>query len=51
MRAALIETNWDQVLGDVQNIKKANEIFTRALIHAAKKANIPLYRQKKTNRA
>ena len=51
MRAVLIETNWDQVLGDVQNIKKANENFTRALIHAAKKVNTPLYRQKKTNRA
>ena len=47
MSAALIETTWDQILGDVQNIKKANENFTRALINAAKKANIPLYRQKK----
>ena len=47
MRAALIETTWDQILVDVQNIKKANENFTRALINAAKKANIPLYRQKK----
>ena len=26
MRAALIETTWDQILGDVQNIKKAKEL-------------------------
>ena len=50
MRNALKETNWDQVLGDVQNIEKANENFTRTLIAAAEKANIPLYKAKRTNR-
>ena len=48
MRAGLKETNRDQVLGDVQNIEKANENFTRVLIDVAKKANIPLYRQRRT---
>ena len=45
MRASLKEINWDQVVGDVQNIEKANENFARVLLHAAKKANTPLYRQ------
>ena len=48
MRAALKETNWDQVLGDVQDIEIANENFTKALIDVAKKTNIPLYRQERT---
>ena len=43
MRVALKETNWNQVLCDVQNIEKANKNFTRVLIDAAKKANICLY--------
>ena len=47
MRPVAKETNWDQILGDVQNIEKVNEHFTRLLIVAAKKANIPLYRQKR----
>ena len=47
MRAALNETNKDQVLGDVQNIQKTNGNFTRALIDAARKANIPLYQQRR----
>ena len=47
LRATLKEANWDQVLGDAQNIEKTNENFTRALIDAAKKANIPLYRQRR----
>ena len=29
MRATLKETYWDQVLGDVQNVEKAIENFTR----------------------
>ena len=45
MRASLKETNWDQVVGDVQNIEKANENFARVLLDAAKKANTLLYRQ------
>ena len=45
MRASLKETNWDQFVGDVQNIEKANENFARVLLDAAKKANAPLYRQ------
>ena len=44
IRATLKETNWDHVLGDVQNIEKGNEHFTRALIDVVKKANISLYR-------
>ena len=32
MRAVLKEINWDQILGGTQNIEKANENFTRALI-------------------
>ena len=47
MRAVLKETNWDQVVGDVQNIEKVNENFTRVLLDAAKTANIPLYRQRR----
>ena len=47
MRPVAKETNWDQILGDVQNIEKVNEHFTRVLIVAAKKANIRLYRQKR----
>ena len=37
MRPVAKETNWDQILGDVQNIEKVNEHFTRVLIVAAKK--------------
>ena len=33
MRAVLKETNWDQVLGDVQYIGKASENFTKAHRH------------------
>ena len=47
MRASLKETNWDQVVGDVQNIKKAAENLARVLLDAAKKANTPLYRQRR----
>ena len=47
MRASLKETNWDQVVGDVQNIEKANENFARVLLDTAKKANTPLYRQRR----
>ena len=45
MRAALKETNWDQVLGDVENLENAKENFTRVLIDTAKKSNIPLYKE------
>ena len=48
MRAALKETNWDQVLGDVENLENAKENFTRVLIDTAKKSNIALYKQKRT---
>ena len=48
MRAVLKETNWDQDLGDVQNIEKVNENFTRTLTDDAKKAKIALYRQRRT---
>ena len=47
MRIVLKETNWDQVIGHKQNIEKANENFTRVLLDAAKKSNIPLYRQRR----
>ena len=47
MGAVPEETYWDQALGSVQNIEKANENFTKALIDTAKKANIPLYRQRR----
>ena len=47
MRIALKETNWDQVIGHKQNIEKANENFTTVLLNAAKKSNIPLYRQRR----
>ena len=48
MRIALKETSWDQVIGHKQNIEKANENFTRVLLDAAKKSNIPLYRQRRS---
>ena len=47
MRIVVKETNWDQVIGHKQNIEKANENFTRVLLDAAKKSNIPLYRQRR----
>ena len=34
MNTVLQETDWDQVIGNEEDIEKANENFTKALINA-----------------
>ena len=43
MKQALVNTDWDKILGDENNVEQANQIFATALIQAAEVAKVPKY--------
>ena len=46
MARALQTTDWDTVLGDLNNIESTNERFANAIVSAAKEARVPIFKSR-----